>query len=95
MAPEEFRNRAVEAGCDLEEVLAGEGIRRAGDGKGADVVVVEGLGVAVVHVGVAGAELGFEAHGDVVAWLPSGQVAGACRFELEREDGDCWRENLS
>lgn len=95
MAPEESRDGAVKAGGDLEEILCGEGIWWTGDGKGADVVVVEGLRVAVVHVSVAGAEFGFEAHGDVVAWLPLGHVARVCRLELEREDGDCWSENLS
>lgn len=76
MAPKEFRDRPVETGCDLEEVLSGKRIGRTGDCEGANVVVVEGLRVAVVHVGVAGAEFGLEAHGDVVAWLPLGQVAG-------------------
>lgn len=95
MAPEEFRDGAVEAGGDLEKVLRGEGIGRTGDSKCADVIVVEGLGVAVVHVGVAIAEFGFEAHGDVVPWLPLGDVARVCRLELECEDGDCRCKNLS
>lgn len=95
MAPEEFRDRAVEAGSDLEEVLCGEGIGGTGDGKGADVIVVERLGVAVIHVGVAITEFGFEAHGDVVAWLPLGHIARVCRLELKSEDGDCWCEDLS
>lgn len=94
MPPEEIRHWTVETRGDLEMVFLRERIGRAGDGECADIVVIEALGVLVIHVGVAAADFHFKVDGDVVAGLPLGEALYVSRFELEREDGDGGCENV-
>lgn len=95
MLPEEVRHWTVETRGDLEMIFLGERIGRTGDGECADVVVVETLGVLVIHVGVAAADFQFKVDGDMVTRLPLGEAFYVSRFELECEDGDCRCENIS
>lgn len=94
MLPEEIRHWTMETRGDLEMILLGERIGRTGDGECADVVVVEALGVLVIHVGVATADFHLKVNGDVVAGLPLREALYVSRFELECEDGDCRCENI-